>query len=174
MQPTKRILAIDLTSRGFGFAVMEGPFRLIDWGVKQPRPYDQKRCVAYVEELVSQYRPHAMILEDCSKKRPKRSPRVTRLFNGMARRMDTIRLPLKYFTWKAVKMAFNPARSITKYEISRAIATLLPVLVNRLPPIRKPWMSEDYRMAIFDAVALALTFYHSTKEFRNVLRQHEE
>jgi len=24
---------------------------------------------------------------------------------------------------------------------------------------RKPWMSEDHRMAIFDATALALTFY---------------
>jgi hypothetical protein len=28
-------------------------------------------------------------------------------------------------------------------------------LGHRLPPKRKPWMSEDYRMGIFDAVALA-------------------
>jgi hypothetical protein len=31
-------------------------------------------------------------------------------------------------------------------------------LGSRLPPERKPWMSEDSRMNIFDAVALALVF----------------
>ena len=30
----KRVLAIDPTTKGFGFAIMEGPERLIDWGVK--------------------------------------------------------------------------------------------------------------------------------------------
>ena len=34
-----------------------------------------------------------------------------------------------------------------------------PELAPRLPRSRKPWMSEDYRMSIFDAVALALTFF---------------
>jgi len=33
----------------------------------------------------------------------------------------------------------------------------------RLPRLRKPWMSEDYRMSIFDAVALALTIFQKTK-----------
>jgi len=29
----------------------------------------------------------------------------------------------------------------------------------RLPRFRKPWMSEDYRMSIFDAVGFGLTFF---------------
>src|SRR5258708_6633189 len=33
----KRILAIDLRSRSFGFAVFEGPTRVIDWGVRSFR-----------------------------------------------------------------------------------------------------------------------------------------
>lgn len=33
----KRVLAIDPNSRGFGFAVLEGPDRLIDWGVVHVR-----------------------------------------------------------------------------------------------------------------------------------------
>jgi len=32
-----RVLAIDPSTRGFGFAVLEGPSRLIDWGVKETR-----------------------------------------------------------------------------------------------------------------------------------------
>ncbi len=34
----------------------------------------------------------------------------------------------------------------------------------RLPRFRKPWMSEDYRMSIFDAVALAIAFFQFQKE----------
>jgi hypothetical protein len=33
---------------------------------------------------------------------------------------------------------------------------LLAELAPRLPRFRKPWMSEDYRMSIFDAVSWAV------------------
>ena len=46
----------------------------------------------------------------------------------------------------------------TLAEIAVAIANRFPDLAPRLPRFRKPWMSEDYRMTIFDAVALAVTF----------------
>jgi len=32
-------------------------------------------------------------------------------------------------------------------------------LAPRLPPFRKPWMSEDERMAMFDAAALAVAYF---------------
>lgn len=43
-----------------------------------------------------------------------------------------------------------------KHDIAVAIADRFPELAPRLPRVRKPWMSEDYRMSIFDAVGLAL------------------
>lgn len=39
-----RVLAIDPSTRGFGFAVLEGPNRLIDWGVKETK-VDKKRKI---------------------------------------------------------------------------------------------------------------------------------
>jgi hypothetical protein len=30
----KRVLAIDPTHRGFGYVILEGPERLIDWGTR--------------------------------------------------------------------------------------------------------------------------------------------
>ncbi|MGY4282682.1 hypothetical protein ACVWXO_001902 [Bradyrhizobium sp. LM2.7] len=36
-----------------------------------------------------------------------------------------------------------------------AIAKRIPALMLYLPPARKPWMSEDARMGVFDAAALA-------------------
>jgi hypothetical protein len=45
----------------------------------------------------------------------------------------------------------------TKHALAEIIAKRFPEeLGSRLPPKRKPWMSEDSRMNIFDAVALAL------------------
>ena len=55
----------------------------------------------------------------------------------------------------------------TKQEIAIAIAERFPELAPRLPRSRKPWMSEDYRMSIFDAVALALTFFFKFKNKRD-------
>jgi len=60
-----------------------------------------------------------------------------------------------------VKKVFAVFRANTKHEIAHAVAQQLPELAPRLPRFRKPWMSEDYRMAIFDAAALALTYFHS-------------
>jgi len=35
----------------------------------------------------------------------------------------------------------------------------------RLPRFRKPWMSEDSRMSIFDAVAFGLTCFQTPKPY---------
>jgi len=45
----------------------------------------------------------------------------------------------------------------TKHDLAEILAKRFSEeLGSRLPPKRLPWMSEDYRMDIFDAVALAL------------------
>jgi hypothetical protein len=41
------------------------------------------------------------------------------------------------------------------------IAKRMPAFEPFQPAPRKPWQSEDARMGIFDAAALALTFYHT-------------
>jgi hypothetical protein len=65
-----------------------------------------------------------------------------------------------------VKQVFSESGASTKYEIAVAIAQRFPELAPRLPRFRKPWMSEDYRMSIFDAVALAIAFFQFQKEKR--------
>jgi hypothetical protein len=53
---------------------------------------------------------------------------------------------------------------IAKREIAEAIVREFPELEPRLPPVRKIWMSEDRRMNIFDAAALAMTFFHTKRQ----------
>ena len=50
----------------------------------------------------------------------------------------------------------------TKHALAKTIAERFPEELGfRLPPRRRDWMSEDSRMAIFGAVALALAHYSS-------------
>ena len=59
-----RILAIDPSTRGFGYAVLEGPSRLIDWGVKETKTDKKRRSLKLIDELVNDYQPYAMVVED--------------------------------------------------------------------------------------------------------------
>ena len=50
--------------------------------------------------------------------------------------------------------------AVTKYEIATAISQSLPEFPPQLPPERKIWLPEDYRMSIFDAVSLIFTHFY--------------
>jgi hypothetical protein len=46
-----------------------------------------------------------------------------------------------------------------KQQIAEMIAKYIPALALYVPPPRKPWTSEDRRLAIFDAVGLAWLYF---------------
>ena len=48
-----------------------------------------------------------------------------------------------------------------KQMVAEAIAKHIPAFERYVPPPRKPWMSEDSRMGLFDAAALGLVFFQN-------------
>ena len=165
----KRILAIDPTTKGFGFAILEGPESLIDWGVKEVK--DNKdasrlnaRCSQQVANLIERYEPDMIVVEDYAAKGCRRCPRVRLLIRDTFKLALEKKIKIHSVSQRAVRAAFSRFGARTKHEIAGAIAKRLPELAPRQPPYRKPWMSEDDRMSIFDAVALVLTFFFFTKK----------
>jgi hypothetical protein len=158
----KRILAIDPITRGFGFAVLDGPHCLIDWGLKGTSRWQEPRerwCLRQIAELIDVYRPDRVVVEDCFDRRSRRVQTSRRLIERICNVARLHGVSARRISRAGVHRAFPPERACTKYKIALAIAGRFPELAWRLPPIRKPWMSEDTRMGIFDAVALALAFY---------------
>jgi len=51
-----------------------------------------------------------------------------------------------------------------KYEVASALAKQFPTLASKLPPKRKCWQSEDYRMGIFDAAAVGVAYFTRRKQ----------
>jgi Holliday junction resolvasome RuvABC endonuclease subunit len=152
-------LAIYLTTRGFGFVVVEGHQRTIDWGVKDMRGDKNRKVLAKIEELMSWYRPAMLVLENAHGTTSRRAERIRQLHLQIIELAKTRKIPVRQFTRPDIKAAFATRNASTKYEVAQAVSRELPDLAPWLPPPRKIWMSEDPRLGIFDAASLALTFF---------------
>ena len=156
----RRVLAIDPTTRGFGFAVFESQTTLIDWGVKSTRTEKQAKTLTKIRELIRHYQPQVLVFEDCAGRGSRRCRRIKCLLHSLRDLALRERLTCRRLSPAQVRRIFQVFGATTKHQIALAVAQQLPELAPNLPPYRKPWMSEDYRMAIFDATALALTYYY--------------
>jgi Holliday junction resolvasome RuvABC endonuclease subunit len=154
------VLAIDPSTRGFGFAVLEGPNRLIDWGVKETRSNKNTKSLKLIADLIDRYQPNVIVVEDYAGKGSRRCRRIQTLIDGISTLAFKRNIRIRRFSRVKVKQALSEFGASNKYEIALDITKRFPELAPRLPRFRKPWMSEDYRMSIFDAVAFGVTFFH--------------
>lgn len=142
--------------RGFGFVVLEGARRLVDWGVREVRDHSVAAALAKVEDLISLYRPTALVTEETSDRSSRRGPRVVELIEEIIARGAELGVRVETVTpWK-VQGVFAAHGARTKHAIDLTLCDWFPELRVKRPPIRKPWMSEDERQAIFDAMAFAV------------------
>lgn len=162
---TKRLLAIDPCTLGFGFAVLEGqePEMLVDWGIKTVKGDKNAGCLKKIAGLIELYDPQIIVLENTTCQESCRGLRIQALILDIVKLALHKRIKTRSFSRLQIKKAFSSSGTITKYQIAVAITERFPELAPRLPRIRKSWMSEDERMSIFDAVALALCFYIVSK-----------
>jgi|ERR1044071_3479004 Holliday junction resolvasome RuvABC endonuclease subunit len=155
----QRVLAIDPYTQGFGFAVLEGPKGLIDYGIKKVRGNKNSACLRKLANLIECYQPAVIVLENTTGRGSRRCLRVQELTQEILRLAFNKRIKAQRFSRVQIGNAFSLSGAFTKHQIASSIAKELPELALRLPPARKLWMHEDERMTIFDAVALAWTFF---------------
>ena len=152
-----RILGIVPSTRGFGFALLEGLDTLADWGVKTVKGEKNDRAILKVEALIELYQPDVMVLEDTSVTPVARSNRIRALTRRIATVAKRRRVTVVLVTREQVRSSFFGEGPGTKQALAEIVADRFSEELGfQLPPKRKPWMSEDHRMAIFEAVALAL------------------
>jgi hypothetical protein len=154
-----RSLAVSLSSRGFGYAVMEGDNALILYGKKVFEDDKNAKSLTSIKGIITRNQPDVLVIQDVNAKGTHRAPRIKELHRKVVALAKKHRL-------KVVKISGTELRGLllgnedgTKQEIAELLAKQFPdELALRLPPKRKAWKSEDARMDIFDAVALAVAF----------------
>lgn len=148
-----RALALDPTTKGFAYAVLEGSTELLDWGLAQPRVNGDSQSLRRIKVLLSRYEPELVVLEDGeNSRRGARAKRFLAKAEALAREHG---IEVRRISRTRVREVFKPSDT-TKHGIALEVSRLFPHLASRLPRKRKPWMSEDERMSIFDAVSFGL------------------
>lgn len=151
------VMAIDPIPRGFGFAIFDGPREPIDWGVKYIREDKDILSLQKAKELIDTYRPDVFVIEDHGGEGSDRAKRIGYLLDDMATLAQEENVSVYRYSRAQIQKAFSP--DTTKQGIAEVIAMLIPPFQQEVPPERKVWMSERYRMGVFDAVSLVLTYY---------------
>lgn len=156
------VLALYPTSRGFGFVLFRGDVALVDWGIKDVRRKDKNFLALHLmKTIIGKYRPNVLVLQDTGSKGSRRHERIRELHRCAAEYAKAEGIAVRRFAQTRVHAHFGVH---TKYAVAERVAEELPQLALRLPPKRKPWMSEDARQSLFDAAALALLYFASVTE----------
>lgn len=153
-----RILAVSLSSNGFGFAVMEGN-ALVDFRNKVFLADKNANSLTHIDKLIVRFKPDVLVLHDVNAKGTYRAPRIKDLNCKVMTLANRHKLKVaKLSNTELRTMLLNDPKG-TKHDIAERIAKQFPdELGSRVPPKRKAWTSQLNRMDIFDAVGLAVVF----------------
>lgn len=153
----QRLLAIDPYLRGFGWALLEGPDLLVDWGIYQTRTKRPERALGRVAALLDRYAPHVVVLEDTHHPRCRRRGRASALISEIMDMAKASNVAVRVVPMDDVREHYRAAGARSKDAVARLVADRFSELQPILPPRRKNWMREDERMAVFDAIAMVST-----------------
>lgn len=159
------VVAIYPNSRGLAFVVFESAMSVVDWGVRGARyKHSHGRYLTAIADLLERYQPAVLVLQDMSSSGTHRAQRIQNLNEAIMEFAEGSGIPVRSYSRELVRETFAlPGRS-TKETIAQAIAKHVPAFERHVPPPRKPWTSEHARMGLFDAAALALTFFWRNSE----------
>jgi hypothetical protein len=155
-----RVLAITPTSRGFGYALIEGVDDvLIDWGVHQVRQADMtEHSLPMVAGLLRKFAPSVVVVEDTLHERCRRRGKGRALIEAIVGYAESMDVAVGRVSNTSVREHYTDLGTRNKDEIARLIVTRFPELRSVLPPPRGMWRPKDERMTIFDSMAFAIVF----------------
>ena len=163
MRPAKRhliTLAIYFSNRGVSFVLFEGTLSPYDWGIFEVRgPGKEAKCQRKIRQLLDQYEIDVLVLQDTSPEGTHRATRLITLNAGVEAAAQHHGIPVFKYSRDDVYATFASAGFSNKQTLAEVIAKHIPAFARHVPPPRKPWKSEDARMGLFDAAALALVFF---------------
>jgi Holliday junction resolvasome RuvABC endonuclease subunit len=156
------ILSLYPNARGLGYACIEIPERVVDFGVLRVRRFRNRRIMRFVEQFVEFYRPTVVVVRS-SDERNIRSERIGELIGQIEASVRNRGIPVHEYSREQVREVFEVFGATNKDQVVQKVCEMLPVLTPFAPSARRLWDSEDDQMGIFDAVALAVTHQYLTE-----------
>lgn len=153
---TIRIVSIAFNARGVGFAVLDGSF-LLDWGSIKAESNSKMTFLERTLRQIAWYEPTLVVFEDI-RGNQRRSKCSLELEVKLCKRLEAVGITVSHTEIDEARRTLNRfGHDIAfKTDFIPVLVDYFPQLEVSAPPRRKTWNGEDYRMAIFVALALAL------------------
>lgn len=161
LRDRRSIVGVDPTPRGIAFVFFEGG-ELLDWGHMEGSADDAAQ-LALVDRLVDGCAADVLVLEDGMASGSKRKPRMQYVLRLIAAHAQKRRMQVAKVARSDVREAWADRGITTKEATAAAIAEILPVLHDIVPPRRKIGANEAERVNIFDAVSLVLQYDETSR-----------
>lgn len=154
---SSRVLALDLRPQRYGFAMLEGTSRLLDWGTSTYSRSKHGPSFRSLRSIFTVFRPERVVVGDSADWTSVRRSRTTPAIRAIRNEVNWRSLPIEQVSRTEIRNAFSKHGISNKRGISSAIVLLFPELVWRLPRARRPWEAERHSQPVFDAIALGIT-----------------
>lgn len=152
------VLGIHPSSRGFGWALFEGPLVPFDWGTVHIKGVKNSGALDRFKKLLDKFEPAVLAIESFDDNDSQRSERVRQLCRELVDLAEAGGVRVHVYFRSQIANTFGMAETATRDEIAGAVANRIAVLRSRLPKPRKPWQTEHPSLALFGAAACALTY----------------
>ena len=155
--PVERLLALEIRSWKFGYAVIEGA-NVLDWGVCWFPTGEASIAVHRLAFLLKIYAPSMLIARRTRRANHESSKSAAQVLRSIG---DDLKRRSKRFVVLArrdVQKFFAEQGCRNKREIAEVVANRFSQLNPRIPRLRKAWDPESGITAVFDAVATAVVF----------------
>lgn len=155
----KRRLALEIRSRKFAFAVLQGT-DLLDWGTRRfpPGVPGIGAAIARLGFLLKLYSPSVVVARRTRRVKDKSSEHAAHVLRGIRGNLKRDGILFVALARRDVRKLFAQFGCHTKQEIAAAVAERFGELKSRVPRARKPWNPERNIVAVFDALATAVAF----------------
>ena len=161
---TSRILAIEARRSRLGYALFEGPKRLLDWGASSV-PADLTGSAAAeaarkrITSILRRCHPVAIVVKRPRSVKTGRGATPGPIMSTIAREAAALPIPVCFLGRTEIQDAFRIFRGNTKEEIAEVLVSIFPELLARLPPRQKKWQPERRVMVVFGAVAVGFAHW---------------
>ena len=156
------VMAVHPTTRGFGWVVFESPSSPVDWGLASAKESRNEKLLRRFERILKRYEPSAVVLEEFEGSGTKRVDRIQRLCRSFVHLAAMRGAETPVYRRTVIHTVFASVGAVSRYEIAEVIRQQIDAFSHRMPRKRKPWNSIDARQSLFDAAALALTYFALT------------
>ncbi len=161
------VLALYINARGIGVAVFDDVLLPSTYYITRITGDDAAQdIVARVRRILERHRPSVLVLQECRTTSGRFAERIVEAVRRSASLARRKRIAVHQYGRADVRSCFAYYGAANKHEIARVIAKQLPELARRVPQARKLWETEHYQMKLFEAFALAFTYYSTLAKQR--------